>query len=157
MEQTKHHLPEDDLGLHDPLAESFPDTLEGRGLFWLAFAFSVFQISVAAHVIDLPSQVVRAVHVGFLLALGLPLLAIAKHRGPAMKALSYALAGVGVAVAAYQWVEFTDLLMRAGDPLMRDIVFGVAALVTIFTAAWLLMGPALPIISGVFLSYALWG
>ena len=23
MEQTKHHLPEDDLGLHDPLAESF--------------------------------------------------------------------------------------------------------------------------------------
>ncbi|MCE5973773.1 TRAP transporter permease [Sinirhodobacter sp. WL0062] len=157
MEQTKHHLPEDDLGLHDPLAESFPDTLEGRGLFWLAFAFSVFQISVAAHVIDLPSQVVRAVHVGFLLALGLPLLAIAKHRGPAMKAVSYALAGIGVAVAAYQWIEFTELLMRAGDPLMRDIVFGVAALVTIFTAAWLLMGPALPIISGLFLSYALWG
>ncbi|MCV2880059.1 TRAP transporter permease [Sedimentimonas flavescens] len=157
MEQTKHHLPEDELGLHDPLAESFPDTHEGRGLFWLAFAFSVFQISVAAHVIDLPSQVVRAVHVGFLLALGLPLLAIAKHRGPAMKALSYALAGIGVAVAAYQWIEFTDLLMRAGDPLTRDIVFGVAALVTIFTAAWLLMGPALPIISGIFLSYALWG
>jgi TRAP transporter 4TM/12TM fusion protein len=47
--------------------------------------------------------------------------------------------------------------MRAGDPLMTDIVLGVAALVTIFCAAWMLMGPALPIIAGVFLSYALWG
>jgi TRAP transporter 4TM/12TM fusion protein len=157
MEQNTHHLPDDELGLHDPLAESFPETLEGRVLFWLAFAFSVFQVSIAAHVIDLPSQVVRAVHVGFLLAIGLPLLAIAKHRGPLSKVFAYLLAAIGVAVAAYQWVEYTPLLMRAGDPLMTDIVLGVAALVTIFCAAWMLMGPALPIIAGVFLSYALWG
>jgi TRAP transporter 4TM/12TM fusion protein len=157
MEQNTHHLPDDELGLHDPLAESFPETLEGRVLFWLAFAFSVFQVSIAAHVIDLPSQVVRAVHVGFLLAIGLPLLAIAKHRGPLSKVFAYLLAATGVAVAAYQWVEYTPLLMRAGDPLMTDIVLGVAALVTIFCAAWMLMGPALPIIAGVFLSYALWG
>ncbi len=157
MEQNTHHLPDDELGLHDPLAESFPETLEGRVLFWLAFAFSVFQVSIAAHVIDLPSQVVRAVHVGFLLAIGLPLLAIAKHRGPLSKVFAYVLAATGVAVAAYQWVEYTPLLMRAGDPLMLDIVLGVAALVTIFCAAWMLMGPALPIIAGVFLSYALWG
>ena len=150
MEQNTHHLPDDELGLHDPLAESFPETLEGRVLFWLAFAFSVFQVSIAAHVIDLPSQVVRAVHVGFLLA-------IAKHRGPLSKVFAYLLAATGVAVAAYQWVEYTPLLMRAGDPLMTDIVLGVAALVTIFCAAWMLMGPALPIIAGVFLSYALWG
>ncbi|MDD8022306.1 MAG: TRAP transporter permease [Paracoccaceae bacterium] len=157
MEQTKHHLPDDELGLHDPLAESFPETMEGRVLFWLAFAFSVFQVSIAAHVIDLPSQIVRAVHVGFLLAIGLPLLAIAKHRGPLNKAFAYLLAATGVAVAAYQWVEYTPLLMRAGDPLVLDIVLGVAALVTIFCAAWMLMGPALPIIAGIFLSYALWG
>jgi len=157
MEQNTHHLPDDELGLHDPLAESFPETLEGRVLFWLAFAFSVFQVSIAAHVIDLPSQIVRAVHVGFLLAIGLPLLAIAKHRGPLSKVFAYLLAATGVAVAAYQWVEYTPLLMRAGDPLMTDIVLGVAALVTIFCAAWMLMGPALPIIAGVFLSYALWG
>ncbi len=157
MEQNTHLLPDDELGLHDPLAESFPETLEGRVLFWLAFAFSVFQVSIAAHVIDLPSQVVRAVHVGFLLAIGLPLLAIAKHRGPLSKVFAYLLAAIGVAVAAYQWVEYTPLLMRAGDPLMLDIVLGVAALVTIFCAAWMLMGPALPIIAGVFLSYALWG
>ncbi|MDF2141157.1 TRAP transporter permease [Paenirhodobacter sp. CAU 1674] len=157
MEQNTHHLPDDQLGLHDPLAESFPETLEGRVLFWLAFAFSVFQVAIAAHVIDLPSQVVRAVHVGFLLAIGLPLLAIAKHRGPLSKVFAYLLAAIGVAVAAYQWVEYTPLLMRAGDPLMIDIVLGVAALVTIFCAAWMLMGPALPIIAGVFLSYALWG
>ncbi|MEZ5684735.1 MAG: TRAP transporter permease [Paracoccaceae bacterium] len=157
MKSETHELPEAELGLHDPLAESFPASAEGRALFWLAVAFSGFQIAVAAHLIDLPSQVVRAVHVGFLMALGLPLLAIAKRWGAAGKALAYGLAGIGVAIAAYQWVEYTDLLMRAGDPLSRDIVFGVLALGTIFFAAWALMGPALPIISGIFLSYALWG
>ena len=157
MKSETHELPEADLGLHDPLAESFPGGAEGRALFWLAVAFSGFQIAVAAHLIDLPSQVVRAVHVGFLMALGLPLLSIAKRWGPVGRMLAYGLAAGGVAIAAYQWVEFTDLLMRAGDPLPRDIVMGVLALVTIFFAAWALMGPALPIISGLFLAYALWG
>lgn len=157
MEQDKHVLPDEELGLHDPLAENFPHNTEGRLLFWLAVAFSLFQIAIAAHVIDLASQIVRAVHVGFLMALGFPLLAIAKHKGTVMRGLAYVLAAAGVAVAAYQTVEYTDLLMRAGDPLARDIVMGIVALVTIFAAAWMLMGPALPIISGVFLSYALWG
>ncbi|MDF1619511.1 TRAP transporter permease [Pseudothioclava nitratireducens] len=157
MKSETHELPEADLGLHDPLAESFPGGAEGRALFWLAVTFSGFQIAVAAHLIDLPSQVVRAVHVGFLMALGLPLLSIAKRWGPLGRMLAYGLAAGGVAIAAYQWVEFTDLLMRAGDPLPRDIVMGVLALVTIFFAAWALMGPALPIISGLFLAYALWG
>ncbi|SOC04279.1 TRAP transporter 4TM/12TM fusion protein [Rhodobacter sp. JA431] len=157
MKPSTHILPEEDLGLHDPLAENFPHTLEGRALFGLAIAFSAFQIAIAAHLLDLPSQVVRAVHVGFLMALGFPLLAIARHRGPLMKGLSYLLAAAGIAVAGYQWLDYTDLLMRAGDPLPRDIAMGVLALVTVFAAAWFLMGPALPIISGVFLSYALWG
>ncbi|MDV7271691.1 TRAP transporter permease [Thioclava sp. A2] len=157
MEQDKHVLPDEELGLHDPLAENFPHNTEGRLLFWLAVAFALFQIAIAAHVIDLASQIVRAVHVGFLMALGFPLLAIAKHKGTVLRGLAYVLAAAGIAVAAYQTVEYTDLLMRAGDPLARDIVMGVVALVTIFTAAWMLMGPALPIISGVFLSYALWG
>jgi TRAP transporter 4TM/12TM fusion protein len=146
-----------DLGLHDPLAESFPKTMEGRALFWLAVLFSAFQISIAAHLIDMPSQVTRVAHVGFLLALGMPLLSLAKRFGPFGRVLGYTLAVIGVAVAIYQWVEYTDLLLRAGDPLTIDIVFGALAIGAIFAAAWLMMGPALPIISGLFLSYALWG
>ena len=37
-----------DLGLHDPLAESFPQNLQGRLLFWIAVAFSLYQIATAA-------------------------------------------------------------------------------------------------------------
>ena len=143
--------------LHDPLASSFPPSLTGRFLFWLAVAFSLYQISIAAHVIDLPSQVMRALHVGFLLALGYPLLALGRGFGTPLRALCWLFAAAGVAVAAYQWIEYTPLLFRAGDPNLPDLVFGCVAVVTVFVAAWLLMGPALPIICGLFLAYALFG
>ena len=48
-------------GIHDPLTESFPATFEGRLLFWLAVAFSAFQLATAAHLIDLASQIVQVV------------------------------------------------------------------------------------------------
>ncbi len=154
-----HDMPQDapDLGLHDPLAESFPATSEGRILFWIAVAFSTFQIATAAHLVDLSSQIVRAVHVGFLVLLGFPLLAAVRNKPKAFKVLAWAMAFAGVSVAVYQWWEYTPLILRAGDPLTRDIVFGIVALATVFAAAWSLMGPALPIIAGTFLAYCLFG
>ncbi|OHC44997.1 MAG: C4-dicarboxylate ABC transporter [Rhodobacteraceae bacterium GWE1_64_9] len=142
---------------HDPLGEGFPPGSLGRALFWLAVVFSLFQIATAAHLIDMPSQIARALHVGFLMALGFPLLAAVKARGPLARAAVFALAAAGVVVALYQTLEYTELLLRAGDPLPRDIWIGVAALIAVFAAAWLLMGPALPVITGVFLAYALFG
>ncbi|XDB00209.1 TRAP transporter permease [Sulfitobacter sp. LCG007] len=146
-----------DLGVHDPLAESFPLGTEGRVLFWIAVAFSVFQIATAAHVVDFPSQIVRAFHVGFLTLLCFPLLAALRRKAIPVKAIAWALGLAGVAVALYQWWEYTPLLMRAGDPLPRDFVMGIIALITVFGAAWWLMGPALPVIAGAFLAYCLWG
>ncbi|KFE35531.1 TRAP transporter permease [Thioclava atlantica] len=146
-----------DAVVHDPLADGFPHSREGRALFWLAVAFSIWQIGFAAHVITPSSQVARAIHVGFLLALGFPLLSIAKGYGPVGRTLAYLLAAGGVAVAAYQWIEYTPLLLRAGDPTTLDLTMGVVLLVTVFTAAWMLMGPALPIIAGCFLAYGFFG
>ncbi|MBD3802035.1 MAG: TRAP transporter permease [Thioclava sp.] len=146
-----------DAVMHDPLADGFPHSREGRVLFWLAVAFSVWQIAFAAHVISPSSQIARAVHVGFLLALGFPLLSIAKGFGPLGRTFAYLLAAGGVAVAAYQWIEYTPLLLRAGDPNTLDLVMGVLLLITVFTAAWMLMGPALPIIAGTFFLYAMFG
>ncbi|GHG98532.1 TRAP transporter permease [Pseudodonghicola xiamenensis] len=143
--------------IHDPLADSFPNSPVGRFLFWLAVAFSVYQISIAAHVIDLPSQVMRAVHVAFLMALGFPLLALGRGFGPVAKTLCWLFALAGVGVAAYQWIEYTPLLFRAGDPNTLDLIVGCIAVVGVFVAAWILMGPALPIICGLFLTYALFG
>nr|WP_231388704.1 TRAP transporter permease [Pseudooceanicola algae] len=143
--------------MHDPLAKSFPGTLEGRYLFWLAVAFSLYQVSIAAHVIDLPSQVMRAVHVGFLMALGYPLLSLSKNFGALGKTICWILALAGISVAAYQWIEYQPLLFRAGAPNQMDIVMGVILIVSVFIAAWMLMGPALPIICGIFLAYAFFG
>ncbi|MEZ5780013.1 MAG: TRAP transporter permease [Paracoccaceae bacterium] len=152
-------MPKDapELSVHDPLAESFPATAEGRALFWIAVVFSAFQIATAAHLIDLSSQVVRAFHVGFLTLLGFPLLAALRRRSVPVKAVAWVLAAAGVVVALYQWWEYTPLLLRAGDPLPRDIVIGIIALLTVFAAAWSLMGPALPIIAGTFLAYCFFG
>ncbi len=145
------------LKAHDPLAAAFPVGLTGRLLYWLAIAFSVFQVATAAHVIDMPSQVVRAVHVGFLMALAFPLLAAAYEEGKVRQLLSWLAAAVSVMLAAYQWVEYTALLQRAGDPTQIDMMVGVALLALLFIVTWRIMGPALPIIAGFFLGYCLFG
>ena len=145
------------LKAHDPLAAAFPVGLTGRLLYWLAITFSAFQVATAAHVIDMPSQVVRAVHVGFLMALAFPLLAAAYEEGKVRRLLSWLAAGVSVALAAYQWVEYTALLQRAGDPTQIDMMVGVALLALLFIVTWRIMGPALPIIAGFFLGYCLFG
>lgn len=137
--------------------DNFPDSREGLILFWIAVAFSAFQIATAAHIVDFPSQVVRAVHVGFLLLLGFPLVAAARGRSLPMRVIAWGLAAVAVGVALYQWVEYEPLLLRAGDPLPVDIVVGVLALATVFIGSWMMMGPALPVICGIFLAYCLFG
>ena len=143
--------------LHDPLASSFPASLEGRILFLVAIAFSTFQLLTAAHLWDLPSQIVRAVHVGFLCLLGLPLVAVLRREPKAVRAVFWALGLLGMAVAAYQWWEYKALIFRAGSPLTQDTAVGVVALVVLFIATWRIMGPALPIIAGLFLGYCLYG
>ena len=143
--------------LHDPLSSGFPATFEGRLLFWIAFLFSVFQLATSAHLWDLPSQIVRAVHVGFLCLLGLPLVAAIKRESVPVRTLFWILGIAGMAVAGYQWWEYKALIFRAGLPLPQDTVVGVVALVVLFVATWRLMGPALPIIAGLFLAYCLFG
>lgn len=145
------------IDAHDVSAGAFSMGTPGRVLFWIAVAFSSFQIATAAHLIDMPSQVVRALHVGFLILLGMPLVALSRQWPRWASWLMVGCALVGVGVALYQWAEYSDLLLRAGDPLQRDIVIGVASLVLVFVATWILMGPALPIIAGIFLAYCLFG
>ncbi|WP_043617754.1 TRAP transporter permease [Ensifer sp. ZNC0028] len=146
-----------DLTKHDALAGGFPRTSEGRLLFAIAFLFSIFQIATAAHLIDPPSQLVRAIHVGFVTVLIFPLLAAMTGKGKVARIMAWGLSALGMSVAFYQCYEYADLLVRAGDPLPIDIFFGVLGIAVVFAAAWALMGPALPVISGIFLAYCLFG
>ncbi|MDP3896512.1 MAG: TRAP transporter permease [Mesorhizobium sp.] len=145
------------IDLHDPLGAGFPLGREGRVLFWIAVVFSLYQIATAAHLLNLNSQVARAFHVGFLLLLAFPLAAAARDKPVAWRAIAWGLAALGVFVAFYQWWEYNGLILRSGDLLQRDILVGCLALALVFAAAWVAMGPALPIISGLFLAYCLFG
>jgi TRAP transporter 4TM/12TM fusion protein len=139
----------------NPLAVRFGQDREGRLLFAIAIAFSVFQIATAANAINLPSLIVRAVHVGFLMLLALPLVATGRSRSHRIAA--WAMGLTGFAVGLYQWVFYQDLLDRSGEPNEWDMGVGILGLAVLFIAAWRAIGPALPIVCGIFLAYGIFG
>jgi TRAP transporter 4TM/12TM fusion protein len=130
--------------------------LQGRALFLIAIVFSVFQVYTAAFS-PLSSQIVRAVHVGFLLLMTFGLFQTWLPGGRRLPVLAW-LVGIGAFVLAlYHWVYEADLIQRAGDPTQTDLVVGTITLALVFEAARRVMGPALPLICGSFFAYALFG
>ncbi len=126
-----------------------------KTLFYVALAFSVFQIVTAAFS-PVSSQVLRAVHVGFLLwvvFLSYP----AYGRTRPWQPLAWLLSLAAIGTALYQWVFEADLIQRSGDLTPSDIVVGLVLIILVFEAARRVMGLALPIICGLFLAYGLLG
>jgi TRAP-type uncharacterized transport system fused permease subunit len=119
--------------VHDPLAETFPATREGKVLFGIAIAFSTFQLLTAAGLLGLPSQVVRSVHVGFLMLLVFPLLATLRQARPSIRAAAWVLGIIGMGVGLYQFIEYEPLILRAGEPLPIDTVIGVLSLAVLLS------------------------
>ncbi len=128
----------------------------GRALFLIAVLFSSFQVVTAAFS-PLSSVVVRAIHVGFLLLMTFALFPGVSAKRQPLPGVAWLLGGAGFLLAFYHWIFEGDLVQRAGDPTQLDLVVGVATLVLVFEAARRVMGPALPLICGAFLAYALFG
>jgi len=129
---------------------------QGRALFLIAIAFSAFQIVTAAFS-PLSSQVVRAIHVGFLLLL---IFGLFRQWGPRHRdvpVLAWLVGLTGFALAFYHVVFETELIVRAGDPTRTDIVVGSVTLLLVFEAARRMMGLALPMICAGFFAFALLG
>ncbi len=141
----EHHLP-----------AGWGEGFSGRLLFWIAVAFSCFQIGTSIYAV-LPTQVLRAVHVGFLILVGCALIANHTGKTPAFKALGWAVGLAGFSVGLYHWVFYLDLVNRAGDLEPRDFTIGVVSLLILFAISWRLMGAALPLICVAFMAYAAWG
>ncbi|TGS92526.1 TRAP transporter permease, partial [Mesorhizobium sp. M8A.F.Ca.ET.213.01.1.1] len=97
--------------------------LAGKAAFLIAVAFSVFQIYIAAYG-SLPSQVVRAMHVGFLLLLGFGLIANLRATGAAAKAAFWTLGALGFATGLYNWVFNADLIRCSGFLTTPDLIVG---------------------------------
>ncbi|MBM6594900.1 TRAP transporter permease [Microvirga pudoricolor] len=197
------------------LPENFGAGLPGKVLFWIAIAFSIFQIITsfgipldrpflgpvtlthflavalagwAAWIVvlavrrrsivdgvlgwiavaaafglvlhfggSMPSQVVRAMHVAFLCLVSGAMIAIHRAGSPALRAIGWGVGLAGFAVGLYQWALYNDLLVRAGELTSGDMVSGVVALAVLLYLVWRVMGPALPIVAGLFLAYCVFG
>jgi TRAP transporter 4TM/12TM fusion protein len=125
-----------------------------RSIFWVALAFSAFQIYMAAFH-PLSSLVIRAIHVGFVVLLIFMLEPAAISRGG--RFFSWALGGIAFLLSLYHWVFESDLTARAGMLTPTDTLVGVVLLILVFEAARRMMGWALPFICGLFLLYGLFG
>ncbi len=141
----EHHLP-----------GGWGEGFTGRLLFWIAVAFSVFQIYTAIFA-PIATQVLRAVHVGFLILVACAL--VANHSAPTAlrKAAIWAFGLAGFGVGLYHWIFYFDLVNAAGDLSRSDLIIGVSSLVILFAISWRLMGAALPLICLGFIAYAAWG
>ena len=144
----------------DNFEHGFPEGFGPAGWGYLAYAigiaFAVFQLVVAAWNV-LPSQVVRGVHVGFLLLLTFGLIGNFTARNDFGRALGWLIGAVGFLCGLYQWIFYADLIARDGDPTRADLVVGTLLAVLIFEGTRRLMGAALPLMCGACLLYWFFG
>ncbi|MBN9451811.1 MAG: TRAP transporter permease [Bosea sp.] len=208
--ETQQPIVDPEHGLPPGFGPGWP----GRLLFWIAVAFSLFQIATAFNVpldhrfagidiIDLlratialwlvaivvqaargkawaemllawipmavvlellarfggsvPNQILRTLHVGMLCLVAGGLLAQHKSQSRASAMIAWGLAVAGFGIGLYHWFFYEDLVARAGEVTQADLVVGIAAIAILFLICWRFMGPALPIVAGLFLAYCLLG
>jgi TRAP transporter 4TM/12TM fusion protein len=128
----------------------------GRLAQAVGIAFAAFQLAVAAWNV-LPTQVVRGVHVGFLILMTFGLVGNFTARGNAGRAMGWLIGIVGFLCGLYQWIFYADLIARDGDPTRLDLAIGTLLTVLIFEGARRLMGLALPLLCGACMLYWLFG
>lgn len=139
------------------------DRLKGRGtregllaLVTLAVTYAI----LVRYAGGLPSQVLRAMHVGFLClvgALALSASLVGKDGRQVDRWLLWLLGAIGFLAGLYQWAFYFDLVQRSGDLLTQDLIVGVLGLAVLFVLVWRVLGPALPIMAGICLGYGLFG
>ncbi|CAH1650049.1 TRAP transporter permease [Chelatococcus asaccharovorans] len=136
------------------------DRLQGRPVMGALFALvplAIVYIVVSHFSGGVPSQIVRTMHVGFLCLVAGAMLANHRATSRAGWLIGWGLGLAGFLVGLYHWAFYFDLVNRAGELTPADFVVGIAALVILFVLVWRVMGPALPIVSGLFLAYCLFG
>ncbi|KLK90397.1 C4-dicarboxylate ABC transporter [Microvirga vignae] len=106
---------------------------------------------------SIPSQVVRALHVGFLCLVAGAMIANHRSGSSASHAFGWIVGLVGFGVGLYQWALYNELVIRSGELTTGDLVTGIAALAILIYLVWRVMGPALPIVAALFLAYCLFG
>jgi TRAP transporter 4TM/12TM fusion protein len=106
---------------------------------------------------SMPSQVVRTIHVGFLCLVAGAMIANHRSGSWSLRATGWIVGFASFLVGLYHWALYEDLIVRAGELTTLDLVVGIAGLAILIYLVWRVMGPALPIVAGLFLAYCLLG
>jgi TRAP transporter 4TM/12TM fusion protein len=130
-----------------------------------AILWACFQLILPQFVI-LDRIQIRSVHLTFALVLVFLAFPSRRRKGeeqfcryqttPTM-ILNWTLGVIAALSALYLVLDWQGIAMRAGVPLMRDIVIGVIAIVLILEASRRVIGPALSVVAIVFTLYAFLG
>ena len=143
-----------DTSHHNPMPDR--KTVTGKAMFAIALTFSCWQVYIAAYA-PLSSVVLRAIHVGFLLLMVFGFSSAKAGRKWWQRTSDWAFGVAAFVTGLYQWVFEGDLILRAGDPSLADIVVGSIALFLVFEGSRRIMGLALPSICMAFFLYCLLG
>jgi TRAP transporter 4TM/12TM fusion protein len=136
--------------------------------FVIALCWSLFQMATAS-VLLLDSVYVKSIHLAFaisLVYLNIPLIKptfnsrwdlrilLAMNR---VTVMDYILGIMAAVAALYIFLDYAGISSRPGDPNMRDIVMGVLLIILLLEGTRRVLGPALPVISTVFILYVFTG
>ncbi|MBQ4077470.1 MAG: TRAP transporter permease [Mailhella sp.] len=136
--------------------------------FVIALCWSLFQMASASFLL-LDSVYVKSIHLAFaisLVYLNIPLIKptfnsrwdlrilLAMNR---VTVMDYILGIMAAVAALYIFLDYAGISSRPGDPNMRDIVMGVLLVVLLLEGTRRVLGPALPVISTVFILYVFTG
>ncbi len=131
----------------------------------IAVSWALFQLAIAGFFV-LDSTKVRAIHLAFGMALLFLLNPCIRRPSKLLSFFSvrnripvidYIMAAAGALCALYLVLDYEGIAMRAGVPIMRDLIVGVVLVVLLLEAARRIIGPALSIIAVLFTVYAFLG
>ncbi len=121
----------------------------------LAVVMSLFHLYAAIGIV--PAQILRAVHVGFVLLLCFMLFPVAKRFRDRIMWFDVVLTLLGVATIAWLLLDFDQFIERAVTPTRWDLFFGVSLILLVLEATRRTSGWILTLVVASFLVYAMVG
>ena len=131
-----------------------PSGVMGGAISVIALAFALFHIYTGG-VRPLAAYEQRAIHLTF--ALVLVFLLRPFRRGGGVSWVDLCLSVVAALTGGYLFIESDELMMRMGIPIPLDTIVGGVVVLLVLEATRRVLGPAMPIIAGVFLLYGYFG
>jgi TRAP transporter 4TM/12TM fusion protein len=120
-----------------------------------AVAMTLFHLYAAYAIV--PTQILRAVHLGFVLFLGFMLFPALKRWRDRVQWFDVALALLGVVTIAWLLWDFDDFIERAVTPNRIDLVLGAALILLVIELVRRASGWILAVVVASFLAYAFVG